>query len=166
MASLSPSSGYIIETTELVYTSSTISAVGFSSVSWEWSLTEDYGTPSGAEDRNITITPSGMSLNVSYYDYIILFPIITIDYLTDGNSESRTSVTDWDDMTGESDIVKMQEDGKSWCQWTLDVTATGTDTAGFPANTSGTYTIRVYSNYDTNRDVLISKVSNLYASSN
>lgn len=167
MASLEPPSGMALTSTEFVYTQDTIEAVGFSSVSWSWSLSEVSPTPSNTEGKNIIITPQGMSLILEYVSEEDLFPLISVEYLFNQDSTTREKVDDFADIPSDSsDIVRMEEDRKSWCDWILTVTATGTDTSSNPATATGTYDIRIYSNYDISRDKLKSEVNKRYASSN
>lgn len=160
MTSLAPVSGRALESTELVFISDSINAVGFSNVSWSWNLTEDSGTPSNSEGRNIVVTPQGMSLNIAYISEEEMFPIMTIDYLFSRDKDTRQSVDEWANVPdSSSDIVLLREDLKSWCDWSLSVTASGTDTSGNPAVATGQYDIRIFATYDTSRDILIEEVN-------
>lgn len=167
MASLSPESGMALTSTEFVYTHDTIEAVGFSSVSWSWQLNEVNPTPSGTEGKNIIITPSGMSLRIEYVSEEDLFPLVSVEFLFDQDKTTRDMVDDFSDVPeGASDIVRMEEDRKSWCDWVLSVTASGTDTSSNPAVATGTYDIRIFANYDVSRDKMLEEVNKRYASSN
>ena len=157
-AELSPTDGLLIETNELDFTSSQITASNMSDVTWNWSL-----SPSRTEDKDISIISSGNILTVSYFDNIGLFQLETIDYLTNGSKSSLTSVRSWDDVNNESDIIKMLSSDKTTINIDLSVTATGTLTdsetgATSESTVSGNYTITVYTDYSINRDILLSRL--------
>lgn len=156
MASLSPSGGRYFETTELVFRSEDITAVGFDGPpAWSWTLSPIGETPSSSvEGVNITITPSGMKLIATYFTEENLFPIQKIVYLD--KDMTRHTVDEWFEIpgiNGSPDIVELHENWKSWCDWSLSVTAVGTSDS-LPATASGSYVIRVYANYNTSRDTL------------
>ena len=122
-AELSPTEELLIETNELDFTASQITVSEMTDITWNWSL-----SPSRTEDTNISITPSEAGLSVSYFDNIGLFQLEAIDYLTDGTKSSLTSVTSWEDVNNESDIIKMISSDKTEINVSLSVTATGTST--------------------------------------
>ena len=157
-AELSPSTPILIETNELDFTSSQIIASNMTDVTWSWSLSLPR-----TEGTNISFSASGNSLTVSYFDNIGLFQLQTIDYLTDGTKSSLTSVTSWDDVNNESDIIKMLSSDKTTMNVDLSVTATGTSSdpetgATSESSVSGNYVITIYTDYSINRDILLSRL--------
>jgi hypothetical protein len=152
--SLSPPGSLILETTELEYTSATINAVGFDVVaSWEYTLTSELGD--GKEDgRNFKFNGAGNTFTIDYFNELMLFPIQHIDYMKD--DVTRIRINSWEDLPSVSDspeIVLMREDWKDLIEWTLTVTAIGT-VSGMPSSVTDTYTIIVYANYDSSRNLL------------
>tara|TARA_B100000929_G_scaffold290420_2_gene283904 strand:- start:1343 stop:1843 length:501 start_codon:yes stop_codon:yes gene_type:complete len=157
MATLAPPGGQILDATEFQYgKTDTIVASAFDDPpSWEWSLSPIGETPSrSTEGVNISITPSGWKLIVTYLEEIYLFPIKIIEFTNEYQEFFKNK--DWEgvpDKHAFPDLYKMIEDHKSWCEWSLAVTATGTRN-DFPASVSGSYVVRVYADYDNSRDIL------------
>lgn len=159
MAELDPDEGFLIQTTELSFVSGTITAVGFSEVSeWQWTL-----TPAENEDVNFTFTPSGMQFVVEYFSELDLFPIVEIRYLDP--QRNNVQISEWEQLPDPEDspeMVRLQEDDKDLIDWDLHVKAIGLDddSSPSPAEAEGNYTLRVFANYDTSRDILIAAVEN------
>ena len=157
-AELSPVDGILIETNELDFIASQITVSEMSDITWSWSL-----SPSRTEDTNISVTSSEAGLTVSYFDNIGLFQLETIDYLTDRTKSSLTSVSSWEDLNNESDIIKMISSSQTTINIDLSVTATGTSTdpetgASSESTVSGNYTVTVYTDYSINRDILLNRL--------
>lgn len=162
MATLSPSGGDLIETTELAFTGTTVSAVGFSEVTeWTWTLVPiTAGTPDGS--GNFTIAGSGLMFAVDYVSELGLFPLQYVRYQTP--ERTLVEVDSWDAVPGPADapqITKMREDTKDLVEWQLDITATGLDMSSppKPVTASGSYVLRVFANYDTSRDRLVDAIN-------
>lgn len=155
MASLSPSGGQLIETTELDFMTETITA-DFQVTNWSFVLAPISPAPSG--DVNFSFSGSGNTFNASYVSEAGLFPLQFIRYL-DPNAQAF-DVPSWDELPEPADspeITKMIEDTKDLLDWTLTVTATGIDTnvaPPVPAVVVGTYDLRVFANYNTSKELL------------
>lgn len=155
MASLSPSSGDLIETTELEFVSENITA-DFEVSDWSFDLIPLGQATSG--DQNFEFTDSGNTFTASYVNEIGLFPLQLIRYLDPGAMPFE--VDNWDLLPPPSEspeITRMIEDTKDLLEWELIVTATGIDTnvvPPAPVVIIGNYVLRVFANYDTSKDLL------------
>lgn len=158
MASLSPeATDPLIETDQDVYTDATVSA-DFTVESWDWDITGVGTAPDDVSD-NFDVTPSGNTLLVEYVDSVGLFNPEYIDYRDPDQNGVR--IFTWDDLPIPSqspDMVAMIEDDIEMLEWTLSVTATGTDAEDNPVSASESYTIRILHNYDVSRDLLTQAV--------
>jgi hypothetical protein len=160
MAALAPTSGILLNTTQYSFITETINAVEFASVSsWDWTLTP-IDAPSGAEGRNINITPMGLSLEVSYYSEETLFPIQWIDYID--KDMNRFRVDNFGDLpvaTESPDIVSFRNDPRNLITFQLTVEATGVDSMSLPVSANGTYQIYIFADYDKNNQMFIQQVT-------
>ena len=164
MASLDPDGGLYFETTELEFTSEIITAEGFDAPpEWSWTLTPIGGTPGSSVDgKNIQITPSGETLIAEYFSEAYLFPIRSIEYLKpDLSVHSVKYFEDVPPVEEAPDITALREDKKDFCEWHLDVEASG-PVGGMPASAGGLFVIRVYANYSTSRDALVAALDRRY----
>lgn len=161
MATLNPTSGTtLIDTLQPVATSATITAVDLTNVVWTSNVT---GISGGAEDNppNFVITPSGNTLKVDYIVEPSVVRLIELVYRTP--DDQIITVEEFDELpdpTASPEIIRMIAYPVNVILWDLDVTADGIDTAEPPGPSflTGKYTLRVLTNYDTNRDKLVVEV--------
>ena len=149
---LSPSGGILWTTTEDVYVDADITS-SVNVIEWTWDVQGTTGSPPD-NPPNIVVTPDGNVLNVAYVDNSGLFPLQFIRYLMpDG---TPVVVQEWDDVPAVAlspEIVAMRAGDTNLLEWQLTANAQtnmGTDT--------GIYTLRIFSNYSVNRDILIAAV--------
>lgn len=163
MASLLPAGGDLIVTDEDVFVSETITADGFSAVEqWSYDITGIGQAPGGVLGVNFVIDEDGLNLHVSYVDFAGLFPLQHLDYLDpDGNRVRLTEGNLFDGLPSPGlspEIVEMRADVKDVLEWELSVVASGLDAAMAPVEASETYILRVFANYNGNRDNLTGAV--------
>ena len=166
---LSPADGTtIINTDEDVFVQTTITAS--ETVEWEWSLNPIGDAPPQEQivPTNFVIAPdsepTSTQLNVSYIDNERLFPLDWIRYKTFDNQ--IVQVDFWEDVPQPDQspyIFFMKPNNNNMWQWELEVTAspagstTGT-TGGTTQSVTATYIIQIFTNYNTNRDILVDEI--------
>lgn len=140
----------VINTRRFIYTTGIIDT-GKSAPSYSWGFSSSYLE----EGKHIIIVQSGSTLEVSYVDYLGIFPVDYITYL-DVNHKSL-NVGDWDELPNENEaihITKLREDPKDYVEGTLDVTVSSPDGSG-----SGTFKVYVFADYNDSRDFLLEEVN-------
>ena len=150
---LDPADGELINTTEDVFVSETITASGVDLpiVLWEW----EFDPPT----ENFEVEYDDTTLTVYYVSADGLFPF-TIDYLDAANAVH--TVTRWIDLPANlqdnPDIVAMTGSLINNVVWDLTVTATDSNSD----QVVGNYTIKVEANYTLNRDLLVEAIDERY----
>lgn len=161
MPGLNPPSGQVLSATEFEYgKTDSIRAFGFDSPpNWSWSFSPIGETPSrSTEGVNVSISEAGWELIISYLGETYLFPIKIIEFTNEYQEFFTTK--NWEgvpDGNAFPDLYKMIKDHKSWCEWSLSVTASGTRNSS-SASISGNYIVRVYADYNNSRDILLDQL--------